>query len=146
MGLLQLDFFSISGDQNQYQSVSLYRNQVRSVPCLVNLSLTPLLLVVRPWRVKIHATSPCLQAELLHGFVKNDMGFSKLLHGFVKVVLCISRPLLKESKLKFYQDIKACWNFCFELKVLHESKYSTPWVRCGFGNVFGNWALLGNWA
>jgi len=25
---------------------------------------------------------------------------------------------------------------CFELKVLNGSKYSMPWVRCAFGNVF----------
>ena len=42
----------------------------------------------------------------------------------------------KNSKLKFDQDSKACWSFCFELKVLNESKYSTPWVCCYFGNVF----------
>ena len=33
------------------------------------------------------------------------------------------------------QDFKACWSFCFELKVLNESKYSMSWVRCAFGNV-----------
>ena len=46
-----------------------------------------------------------------------------LLHGFVKVVICISRPLTNETKLKFDQDFKACRRFCFELKVLIE------WVK-----------------
>ena len=59
----------------------------------------------------------------------------KMLHVFVKVVLCISGPLPNKNKLKFDQDFKAWWSFCFELKVLNESKYSMPWVRCAFGNV-----------
>ena len=29
-----------------------------------------------------------------------------------------------------------CWSFCFELKVLNESKYLMPWVHCASGNVF----------
>ena len=37
------------------------------------------------------------------------MDFSKLIHEFAKVVLCISRPLPNKTKLKFYQDFKACW-------------------------------------
>ena len=36
---------------------------------------------------------------------------------------------------KFDHHFKACRSFCFELKVLNESKYSMPWVRCAFGNV-----------
>ena len=35
----------------------------------------------------------------------------------------------------FDQDFKACWGFCFELKVLNESKYTMPWVCCALGNV-----------
>ena len=31
---------------------------------------------------------------------------------------------------------KSCWSFCFELKLLNESKHSIPWVCCVFGNVF----------
>ena len=46
------------------------------------------------------------------------------------------------TKLKFDQDFKACWSFCFELKVLIESKCSMPWVRCAFGNVFFVFVLL----
>ena len=37
-------------------------------------------------------------------------------------------------KLKFYQDFKACWSFCSEIKLLNESKYSISWVRCAFSN------------
>ena len=48
----------------------------------------------------------------------------KLLHGFVRVVLCNSHPLPDTTTLKFDQDIKACWRFCFELKVLNGSMYS----------------------
>ena len=59
-----------------------------------------------------------------------------LLHGLVKDFLCFSRLLPKKTKLKFDQDFNACWSFCFELKVLNESKYSMPWVCCVFGNVF----------
>ena len=58
------------------------------------------------------------------------MDLFKLLHGFVKVVLCISCSLPNKTKLKFEQDFKAFWCFCFQLKVLNDSKYSMPWVRC----------------
>ena len=101
-------------------------------------------------------------SQLLLGFVKFDAGicqnwysyFSKLLfwicqscymdllkllHGFVKVVLYISSPLPSKSKLKFNQDLKACWSFCVELKVLNEWKYSMPWACCAFCNVFIMW-------
>ena len=57
-----------------------------------------------------------------------------LLHGSVKVVSCISR-LPNKTKLKFDQDFNACWSLCFELKVLNESKYSMPWLRCSFANA-----------
>ena len=46
----------------------------------------------------------------------------------------------KNSKLKFDQDSKACWSFCFEVKVLNESKFSMPWVRCAFDNA--SWPIL----
>ena len=39
-------------------------------------------------------------------------------------------PFAKKSKLKFDQDSKAFWSFCFELKVLNESKFSMPWPLC----------------
>ena len=48
----------------------------------------------------------------------------------------------RDIKLKFDQDFKACWSFCFELKVLIESKCSMPWVRCAFGNVSFVFVLL----
>ena len=44
-------------------------------------------------------------------------------------------PFAKKKKLKFDQDSKACWSFCFELKVLNELKFSKPWVRCAFGSL-----------
>ena len=44
-------------------------------------------------------------------------------------------PFAKKSKLKFVQDPKACWLFCFELNVSNESNFSMPWVRCAFVNV-----------
>ena len=44
-------------------------------------------------------------------------------------------------KLKFDHEFKAHWSFCSDLKVLIESKYSMPWVRCAFGNVL--WSILG---
>ena len=63
------------------------------------------------------------------------MDLLKLLRGFVKVVLCISHSSPNKTKVKFDQDIKACWSFCFELKMLNELKYTTSWVRCALGNV-----------
>ena len=63
------------------------------------------------------------------------MDFSKLF-GFVKVDPCISHPLPNKTKLKFNQDFKPCWSFYSDLKALSESKYSMPWVRCAFGNVY----------
>ena len=63
------------------------------------------------------------------------------MHGFVNVVPCVSRPLPNKTKLKFDQEFKAHWSFCSDLKVLIESKYSMPWVRCAFGNVL--WSILG---
>ena len=64
------------------------------------------------------------------------MDLLKLLCGFVQVVLRISWPLSNKTKLKFDQDFKVCWSFCFEPKVLNESKYSMPWVRCALSNVY----------
>ena len=72
------------------------------------------------------------------------MDFFKYSHGFVKVVLCISRPLPNKTKLKFDQDLKACWSFCFELNVLNDSRYSIPWINCAFGNVYTSVILRRN--
>ena len=44
-------------------------------------------------------------------------------------------PFSKKCKLEFDQDSKACWSFCSELKVLNESKFLIPWIRCSFNNV-----------
>ena len=46
-------------------------------------------------------------------------------------------PSANKIKLKYAQDLKACWSFDFELKLLNTSKYSIPGVRCVFVNVFG---------
>ena len=46
-------------------------------------------------------------------------------------------PSANKIKLKYDQDLKACWSFDFELKLLNTSKYSIPGVRCVFVNVFG---------
>ena len=61
------------------------------------------------------------------------LGFVKVLHGFVKVVLCFSHSLPNKTKLKFDQDFKDYCSFCFELKLLNESKFSmlgsvVPWA------------------
>ena len=71
-------------------------------------------------------------SEIIHGFLlvvtwicRNCcIDLLRLLLGFVKVVLCISCPL--PNKMKFDQDFKVCRSFCFELKVLNESKHSMP--------------------
>ena len=60
-----------------------------------------------------------------------QMDLSKLQHAFVKVVTWICCPLLNNN-----QDLKSYWSFCFELKVLNESKYSMPWVCFAVGNVY----------
>ena len=64
------------------------------------------------------------------------MDFSKLLHEFVKVVLCISRSVTNKIMLKFDQDFKPCWSFCF-VKVLksQSTEWWMPWVRCAGSNV-----------
>ena len=54
------------------------------------------------------------------------MDFSKLMHGFVKVVN-LSMLFYVLLKLKFDQDIKALWSFCYELIMLNEPKYLIPW-------------------
>ena len=64
------------------------------------------------------------------------MDLLKLLLGFVTVLLCISCPLPNKTTLKFDQDFKACWSFCFEQKVLNESKHAMLWDRCAVGKVF----------
>ena len=67
---------------------------------------------------------------------------SKFLHGFFSVVIwlcqCFSNYLstfAKQTRLKFDQEFKARWSFCWGQKVLIESKYSMPWVHCAFDNV-----------
>ena len=89
-------------------------------------------------------------SKLLDGFVRINtrispswymdlsklvLGFVKVLQGFVKVVLCFSRSLPNKTKLKFDQDFKAHWSFCFEIKLLNESKYLMPWTLCALGNI-----------
>ena len=74
-------------------------------------------------------------SKWLYGFVKVLNGFLKLLHGFFKVFYACLALVPNKTKLKCDQDLLAYWRFCFELKVLNESKYSMPRVCCAFGNV-----------
>ena len=96
-------------------------------------------------------------SDLLDGFVKIDtlislscyVELSKWLHTWIcwicyvdlsKLFLYIFLALLpNKTKLKFDQDFKVCWSFWFELKVFNVSKYSIPWVRFAFRNV---WCLI----
>ena len=81
-------------------------------------------------------------SKLINGFIwviiwickRGYIDLFKLLLGFV--LLCISCPLPNKTKLTLDQVFKACWSFCFEQKVLNESKCSMTWVRCAFGNIF----------
>ena len=50
------------------------------------------------------------------------LGFVKVVTWICQVVLCISSPLPIKTKVKFDQDFQACRSFCFELKLLNESK------------------------
>ena len=66
-----------------------------------------------------------------------------MFHGFDMVVKKIwqscstySRPLQNKTKLRFDQDFRACWSFCFQLKALSQSSHCLPWARCAFGNIF----------
>ena len=125
-----------------------HRTQIRSVPCLVT-----------QWGgALVEFGSNCWICQScfipfsswLHGFVKIValiflscyMDLSKLLHGFVYVFTrihpsCFMYFLPNKAKLEFNQDFKASWSFCFDLKVLSESKYSMPWVRCAlYCNIF----------
>ena len=43
--------------------------------------------------------------------------------------------LLNATKAEVWPRFQSLLSFCFELKVLNESKYSMPWVHCAFGNV-----------
>ena len=111
-----------------------YRNQVRSLPCLV----TPSVRQCSCWIL-----SKLLDlSTLLNGFLyvvtwicpNWYVNFSKLSHGFVKIDTWISLScymdlsklfyaflaLRQKNKLKFDQDFKPRWSFCFELKVLNE--------------------------
>ena len=73
-------------------------------------------------------------SKLIGGFVSIDtwislncyMGLSKLIHGFLQVFTWICQscymhfcPLPNKTKLKLDQNFKACWSFCFEVKVLN---------------------------
>ena len=77
--------------------------------------------------------------SLIH--ICQNMDFSKLLHGFV---LCFSRPLPNKTKLKFDQDLKAIWSFCFVIKLMNESKYKMLWVHCVFA-MFYRYLLESHW-
>ena len=55
----------------------------------------------------------------------------KFLQGFVKLVLCISCPLPKINRLKFDQDFKTCWSFCFEIELLNLAMFAIC-LSCSF--------------
>ena len=121
-----------------YCRLIFHRIQVRPLPCLVTPSLSKCscwTLFNLDLSMLLHKFTLCCYMALSKSinrflwfftFCQNwYMDFSKLLHGFAKVVvrgfanvaLCISLPLPNKTKLKFVQDFKACWSFCFELKV-----------------------------
>ena len=52
-----------------------------------------------------------------------------------KFFLCISCPFSNKAQMRFAHGFIACWSFCFKIKLLNESKYSTAWVDCAFDNV-----------
>ena len=132
-----------------YCRLIFHRIQVRPLPCLVTPSLSKCscwILFNLDLSKLLHKFTICCYMDLsksINRFLWFCMFCQKLLHGFAKVVvrgfanvaLCISLPLTNKTKLKFVQDFKACWSFCFELKVLNDSKYSMTWVRCTFSNV-----------
>ena len=67
-------------------------------------------------------------SKLLHVFVKIDTWISSC-YGFVKVATWICQSCSMyfcrlQNETKFDQDFKTWLDFCFEVKVLIESKYS----------------------
>ena len=68
----------------------------------------------------------------------------KILHDFLSVTTrvssrdftFISRPLPNKTKLKFGQDLKDCWSFCFECFDSINTIVSKPWVHYAVCNVF----------
>ena len=74
----------------------------------------------------------CCLDLLLHEFVKVvlciSLTKSNLLIGFVDIVTWICQSCFmyfsqpNQTRLKFNQDFKVFWGFCFELKVLIESR------------------------
>ena len=115
-----------------------FHYQIKPNPCLIwgNLFWIPSLM--------LHFSN-CISQNCYMDLLKLSHGLLKLLLGFVKlskfVWICISCPLPNKTKLKLDQVLKACWSFCFELKVLSDLKYSMPFVRSTFGN--GNFFALG---
>ena len=51
------------------------------------------------------------------------MDLTWLFKRFDKVAQHISRPLQNKTKLRFDQDFRACWSFCFQLKALSQSSH-----------------------
>ena len=102
--------------------LNFYRTQVRSLPCFVSHILLVFNFAQVVGFVKVFRWIS-LSCEM--DFSKLINWFYKLLHEFVEVVLRIPRPLPNITKLKFDKYFKACWSFCFDLKV---NEYSMPWV------------------
>ena len=123
--------------------VLFFQTRIRSLPCLVTHLISPLV---------EFCSNRCICQSSEMGFFKLShvyMDLSKLIHGIVKVAtwickscymvdLFISHPLPNKTKLKFGQDFKACWSFCFESCRMSQSTHSMPGIRCAFGNVFIN--------
>ena len=60
------------------------------------------------------------------------MDLAKLIHGMLQLSK-LFLPFAKQKKVD--KDFKACWSICFDLKVVNESMYPMPSVRCAVGNV-----------
>ena len=78
------------------------------------------------------------QSNLMH-FFKFLHEFVKLIHVFLKVVTWIRQScslhfslFAKQNQAEVWPRCKACWSFCFDLKILIESTSSMPWVNCAF--------------
>ena len=123
---------------------NFYRTQVRSLPWksfyylipILNFALNVGFVKVLTWTSTGHMDLP----KLIYGFsCYMDLPNYYMYYCFVdfsKFFLCNPSPLPNKIKLKCDQDFKACWSFCFELKVLNELKHSMHWVRCAFGKKF----------
>ena len=113
--------------------------QVRSLPCLV----TPSLSKCSCWILFNLDLSVSEFLWFVTWSCQNwCMDFSKLLHGFVKVFKWICQscslyfsPFAKQNQAEFWPRFQRLLKLLLWTKGFYESKYSMPWVRCGFGNI-----------